>query len=486
MNFKRESLFASYKVNDIATRNSLFFNSHQKSCETIDAERKRILDKFRKTRRQFEQRLARHAQDSLSMNDLKDLQKYVDDNRDEKQFCRGFRTVRKSTLGTAKRLSDTSAKQLLAQKNGNEDLDKMNNNTIVKEFQWLDIKGVGKVTKLEKKNSEIDKNVTSEFTEDKGQAKIKDYRGTLSKANIPLPNHNDKKDNGLSNVPENKPDNRELLKVPVLSPKKLSPIPQESEDGEHQEGIKNNETELDNANSFDNAEKNILQLDNPKCENLLKDGQKHIMMNYGARRSISLDEGTKLQEKISSAVYLNKSEQEIPRSVNRRQSVAGIGLAAQQKPNRLLRRQSLDVSALHGKDFDWRGSNSSFDQKERRQSVVKVYSEEPFYVRRQKQLTRRMSWQSNILPPETLKKLQAIADKSAAEQKVQEEEETPLDELLPPITLPAIHSHSAGQRSDREKLQMRARLRSQTTRLSDEQLTRRLKDCRYLRIPVRR
>lgn len=504
MAFKQGSFF-SYKANDVATKNVLFNKSQQKHCKTIEAERRGILDKFRKTRKQFEQRLARHAQDSLSLDEIKALQNYVDDNRDERQFCNSFRTVRKKTLGSAKKPSATySKKSTQTRKDDSKDPDAMNNNTLVNKIRWLDVKStVEKDTKVENKNPEIDRNVTTEFTGCEGQTKVKYYRRNLPKDRKTSQSNNDKKKLEQSDLAEQVPDTSELLRITVLSPKKLSPILQESDDGEHLEGLKTIAlAQPDNANIFDNAkdyDKKIPQSDQTTDEYQLAVTRENIMTNFGSRRSISWGEGSTLQKKIANAVQnLNKSDQEIPRACQRRQSVADVE-PARKKPNRLLRRQSLDVAAFK----EW-GSNGlcanrliagetiSFDQNTgetaefRKQKVVKVYSEEPFYVRRQKPVTRRMSWQSNDLSPETLSKLRAIADQSAAERKRQVVEETPLDDLLPPIKLPSIFLQNTGQKSDREMLQERAQSRRKTSEINHEQLNRNLKDCRYLRMPIRR
>lgn len=116
-------------------------------------------------------------------------------------------------------------------------------------------------------------------------------------------------------------------------------------------------------------------------------------------------------------------------------------------------------------------------------SRPKIYSEEPFYMR-PRRLSRRPSWQSTKLSEDTLKGLHTIADKAKSDNDEQEPE-TPLVSILPPITLQSIYA----QQYSKEKREQDLHERKQrgTHRKMEEKeidldvLSERLKDCRYLR-----
>jgi hypothetical protein len=116
----------------------------------------------------------------------------------------------------------------------------------------------------------------------------------------------------------------------------------------------------------------------------------------------------------------------------------------------------------------------------------KMYSEEPFYIRPRRQ-SRRISWQSTKLSAETLKGLQEIADKATHDKEAMiDEPETPLVNILPPITLQSIYAQQSSK-DKREHEQQERRQRSTQKKIGEGKsldstaLTERLRDCRYLR-----
>ena len=121
-------------------------------------------------------------------------------------------------------------------------------------------------------------------------------------------------------------------------------------------------------------------------------------------------------------------------------------------------------------------------------SKVKIYSEEPFYMR-PRRLSRRPSWQSLHLSEETLQGLQEIADKAKRDnEKVNEQEpETPLVSILPPITLQSIYAQQCSREKREQEHQESRKQRGTQKKIGEERptdlnlLTDRLKDCRYLR-----
>lgn len=125
-------------------------------------------------------------------------------------------------------------------------------------------------------------------------------------------------------------------------------------------------------------------------------------------------------------------------------------------------------------------ANARTPEPKRRTSV---YEEEPFYLRPQKtqhSTFRRRSWQFG----QTHSFDKDIVDDNEIES-VSEHHETqsPLSEILPPITLPSIYAQECMKQKATQKKKQQKQGSKKESSNSVENLTKNLLDCRYLRIP---